>query len=277
MEWSENDKVSLAQLSPSVLNKLQTLITEEQFQQVLSALDLHRNNTDMHMSSEEKTRLSYIFERVSDTLDQGLSETLNNLKELLTNFQAHASNTSLHWTTIEKLEYENFMDKANKLLEEMKNSIDQFKEESNNNFVTTETFDSLVSEVTEHEANAYSHIYNHERTKWNSMLNEANNYADRIMASHSQDNSLHSTAEEKEAWNTHITSNNIHMSTSEKNRLQNHMDDENIHLTIEEKNSIDTFNSKFNELSQSIENLRTLVSANTAAINNLKKAIEVLN
>ena len=276
MDWNENDKVSMNQLSPDVLQALKSLITEEQFQQVLSALDLHRNNTQVHMSEEEKLKLNYVFNRINETLNQGLGETLEELSNLVINFQTHVNNSNIHWTSIEKLEYVNFLNSVKKAITDMQDTISTFQNEANSKFISTSEFSELSNNLTDHENNAYVHIYTHERTRWNNMLNDANKYADLILSNHSQDTSLHSTSSEKEIWNNHVNSNAIHTTSAEKTRIQSHIDNEVIHMTVEEKTLLDGINARFNELTQAITSLRNSVNTHTTEISKLKDAVGIL-
>ena len=276
MNYTDEDKVSIKQLNPKLQELLADLISSQAFQELKSSLDIHKNDNSRHLTEDVISKINYSYNRIKETIDEDVGEMLKNFVNTVVSMQEHIDNDIIHWTAIEKSEYKNLLNLVRNAIAKMESNISQYQLDTSSNYVSHNQYNDLDTNVQQHIANSYVHIFPHERTNWNNMLLEAKSYSDNILQAHKQDSISHTNDVEKAIWNDHVNNSAIHMNITDLGLIHNHLEDLTIHTTLEDKAKIRQLQDQVTSLTETVNQLQSIVNAQQAAIDKIKVSISIL-
>lgn len=276
MDYTDEDKVSIKQLNPKLQELLADLISSQAFQELKSSLDIHKNDNNRHLTEDVISKINYSYNRIKETIDEDVGEMLKNFVNTVVSMQEHIDNDIIHWTAIEKSEYKNLLNLVRNAIAKMESNISQYQLDTSSNYVSYNQYNELNTNVQQHIANSHVHIFPHERTNWNNMLLEAKSYSDNILQAHKQDSISHTNDVEKAIWNDHVNNSAIHMNITDLGLIHNHLEDLTIHTTLEDKAKIRQLQDQVTSLTETVNQLQSIVNAQQAAIDKIKVSISIL-
>lgn len=276
MDYTDNDKVGLAQLNPNLQQLLKDLIGTKEFQQLQSSLDIHKNDDTRHLTQDDINKLEYSYNRIKETIDEDVGEMLTNFVTTVVDIRRHMENDVIHWTAVEKAEYKNILNVVRNAITQMESNISKYQLDTSSNYVGYEQFNELNNNVQEHIGNINTHIYVTERSKWNNTLPQAKDYADNILQAHKLDTISHTSELEKMLWTEHMNNTGIHASVTDLALIENHMQDKTIHITLEDQAFLRELHEQYQILVDKVQELSDTVNKHEALLERIQRSISIL-
>ena len=98
---------------------------------------------------------------IAITRDVDNLEMLKNFVNTVVSMQEHIDNDIIHWTAIEKSEYKNLLNLVRNAIAKMESNISQYQLDTSSNYVSHNQYNDLDTNVQQHIANSYVHIFPH--------------------------------------------------------------------------------------------------------------------
>ena len=276
MDYTDEDKVGLSQLNPDLQALLANLTTSQAFQELKSSLDVHKSDNQRHLTQETMSKIDYSYNRIKETLDEDVGRMLTDFVDSVVSIQQHINNEVIHWTAVEKAEYKNILNLVRNAIAQMESNITKYQLDTSSNYVSNKQYQGLDTNVQQHIANSNIHVYGIERTKWNNMIYDANEYTDQVMQAHKQDQVQHTTDLEKSIWNDHVNNNAIHMNVTDVALMHNHIQDGTVHITLDDQVKLKELETLVPTLVNRITELEKIVSKQEDLLERISRSISIL-
>ena len=152
MAWSPIDKISYEQLSSTLQAMLNNKTDLSLYNNLNNSFDYHVTSSGLHLTDEDRTKLNYIYDRVSGLLDSAITSNLTNLTNINNTINSHVSNTEVHWSQVDRNNYTVFVNNTN-------TDLDKFHT---------------------HEQNDGIHVTNTDKNNWNKAVSDLASLATRV-------------------------------------------------------------------------------------------------
>ena len=259
--WTDDDKIGFEQLNAELQEILNAKTTVENFRSWTNEFDKHRKDHLVHLTQDDRDHFEYAYDRVKRYLDNNLDGNIDDMRDIIANYNSHVNDNVAHWTSNDRNDYNTFVENTNKKIEELYNKINQERTTSDSRYVPVSDHSSLVADVNNHKLNMISHITPSERNKWNGILDEAKEYVDGLMYTHTVTKSnLHISDDERLAWNSHRDDGTLHVTSEEKHLYSNHVNNNSIHIDQSERVKWNNYEQDIYQNTNDIRYLRTEIA-----------------
>ena len=259
--WTDDDKIGFEQLNAELQEILNAKTTVENFRSWTNEFDKHRKDHLVHLTQDDRDHFEYAYDRVKRYLDNNLDGNIDDMRDIIANYNSHVNDNVAHWTSNDRNDYNTFVENTNKKIEKLYTTINQERTTSDSRYVPVSDYSSLVADVNNHKLNMISHITPSERSKWNGILDEAKEYVDGLMYTHTVTKSnLHISDDERLAWNSHRDDGTLHVTSEEKHLYSNHVNNNSIHIDQSERVKWNNYEQDIYQNTNDIRYLRTEIA-----------------
>jgi len=277
MSWTPLDKISFEQLNSQLQDIIDNKAGGTEFATLSSKFESHLVDKETHLTPNDRYKLGYVFERVVNTLDAGVEQSIMEFNSTVKDIQAHMRDDQSHWTSLDRNDYNLFRTNLETTLDDLQQQIDALLTNANSIFVDNSTYSETVTNLANHILDPHKHVTPKERETWNSMLGDAKDYTDRELYSHSIDSAKHISDAEREDWNAHKDNVTIHLTPEERGLYNNHVNNGNIHVTHQQKNNWNSMKNKLDMVEESLSSLSNTVAVMNNALANLQTKVAQLS
>lgn len=273
MSWNNRDKISFEQLNPELQLIINNKVDVDNYRDFTSEFNTHRLDRNIHLTSETKRQYDYAYSRVINTLDMGLADTIQAIKDITVSYPNHVSDFTTHWTAVERNAYNTFVINTNNALTDIQSQINQILDKTDARYITSSKFNEIETNLNDHVISASIHVSESDRLRWDSIESAVELYADNLIYNHTQVEKGHITDAERDTWNYHVNNDSIHVTTEEKGDYSNHLKNSSIHVTITDKNDWNNLLYVADAHTTAIRNLNSEIGVLTTNINNMRLQI----